>query len=194
MADIDPKVLIEMTVSSLHEGGSPYVTVTSNSMSPLILPGDKLQIVVSDIQALKPGDIIAVATGEGLLAHRFWNLVQDGDKERLLTKGDCLIEFDRPLDLGDFVGLINARRRDSRSMFLNRNPARWFNRLIFFTLRLEKRMTRGNSGYRDDDPIEQRARVRKVSSGLLGSGFHKIIYGLIKIISYVADITTQERI
>ena len=191
MSDIDPKIIAELTIISLREGKNPFVTVTSNSMAPLIRTGDELQIATAAVSDLMPGDIIALDTGDGMLAHRYWNLIQGGDDDLLLTKGDSSVEFDPPFELADYVGLIIARRRGETLLSFNEIPARWFNRLVFQLLKFDHRFT-GAKSLRHSAKLKFHAeKENKVNRGIVIRIIHFLVYVLVRMITLLLDLTVR---
>lgn len=58
-------------VSVMPEGGALRLSVTSNSMAPLLRPGDTLVAEVIAPGALQCGDIVVVHCDDELITHRF---------------------------------------------------------------------------------------------------------------------------
>ncbi len=191
MPDIDPQIIAELTIVSLREGKNPFVTVTSNSMAPLIRTGDELQITTAEISDLEPGDVIALDTGEGMLAHRYWNLIQGRDKDLLLTKGDSSVEFDPPFELADYVGLIIARRRGETLLSFKEIPARWFNRLVFQLLKFDHRFTGAKSLSHSAKLKFQVEKENNVSRRIVKRTIHFLVYVLVRMITLLLDFTVR---
>ena len=188
MLDIDPQIIAEMTIISLREGKNPFVTVTSNSMAPMIRTGDELQIASAAVSDLMPGDIIALNTGDGMLAHRYWNLIQGGDTDLLLTRADSSVEFDPPFELTDYIGLIIARRRGESLLSLHEFPGRWFNRAIFQLLKFDHRFDEPKShrqttkfNFRDENETKESRRIVIRFS-------HFLVYSIVRLITLLLDI------
>ncbi len=191
MPDIDPQIIAELTIVSLREGKNPFVTVTSNSMAPLIRTGDELQIAAVAVSELKPGDIIALDTGDGMLAHRYWNLIQGRDKDLLLTKGDSSVEFDPPFELAKYVGLIIARKRGDSSLSFNEIPARRLNRLVFQLLKFDHRFTGAKTLSYSAKLKFQVEKEHKVNRRIVKRTIHFLVYLLVRMITLLLDFTVR---
>jgi len=194
MPDIDPQIITELTIISLREGKSPFVLVTSNSMSPLIRTGDELKITAAVISDLEPGDIIALDTADGMLAHRYWNLIQSTETDQILTKADSSVYFDPPFELAEYIGLIVARKRGETLLSFRGIPARWFNQVLFRLFKLDHRF---NGVKSRTLPIRFNSQIEnenKVNSGIGPRLIHFFVYALVRMITFLLDVTTHVRI
>jgi signal peptidase I len=140
MADIDPELLAEMLREALAQGKSPFLTVISNSMAPLIRRGDQIQLAPTAAEQLQPGDIIVVVGPANLITHRYWGYLSQDGQTQLLTRGDRPQHFDRPVAAGSLVGQVVARRRKSRVLNLTRGAGKWLNQFLTSLARLEIRL------------------------------------------------------
>lgn len=120
----------ELLLQSLESGSRPFLTVTSNSMAPLIRQGDQIQVTFTDLQALKVGDIIVVHDSEGYLAHRYWSSSSTDGTDYLLLRGDRLKQFDPPHLASNLIGRVNARRRNGHTLELGQGIGRRLNLLL----------------------------------------------------------------
>jgi len=82
--------------------------VSSSSMSPLLQPGDFIDLEVAQPESLKRGDMVTFQNNGDLLTHR---LVYAGPQS-CLTKGDAALGFDPPIDRSRLLGRVVAFERD----------------------------------------------------------------------------------
>ena len=95
--------------------GSVEIRATGTSMFPLIPPGAAITLESIEAQKIELGDILYLESPEGkFLIHRFHGCVSNGKglpcgvngQERLITKGDWRLHFDRPWPSGSVVGRV----------------------------------------------------------------------------------------
>ena len=116
-----------MLCQSLQEGVRPFLTVTSNSMFPLIRRGDEIQLAQADQNELDLGDIIVVEDDGGFLAHRYWSSFSSDGDNYLVLRGDRLKTFDPPYSASQFIGRVVARRRNNLILDLSHGIGRQLN-------------------------------------------------------------------
>lgn len=129
---------------TLQEGGQAMLTVTSNSMSPLIRRGDQV-ILVALTRPLQPGDIITFQTDAGLWTHRFWGYVPEANPPLLLTRGDKPEVFDPPTPAAHMLGLVIQRQRHGRWLHLYHGRGYWLNRHLVWLAAWENRVLTGKT-------------------------------------------------
>ncbi len=95
---------------------SGRITVSSESMVPELMPGDRLTVEPVQACGLAIGDIVVVAECETFRVHRFLRRRGPG---RIVTKGDALRYADTPARAENLVGRVTARERDGRVVELN---------------------------------------------------------------------------
>jgi hypothetical protein len=95
----------------LREGlstfGAVRFRVTGDCMSPGIAPGEEVLVVATAERRPRFGDVVLVATREGLRLHR----LVFAFRERLRTKGDRAPGFDGPRRPGDALGTVLGVKR-----------------------------------------------------------------------------------
>ncbi len=101
-----------MLRQSLTQGQTPFLTVSSASMTPLLKTGDQIGLEPATLSQLQPGDIITLAPEGDLLTHRFWGL----ENGQLRTRGDRLLLFDPLWPADCLLGRVSVRRRNGRSL------------------------------------------------------------------------------
>lgn len=140
MSNPDSSHLTALLRDSLQNGRQPYLTVTSNSMAPLIRAGDRIIITAAGAN-LQPGDILTFETSSGLLTHRFWGFLPGNGREQpqFITRGDKPLWFDPPLEPAHLVGRVCARQRGERLLDLEKGRGRWLNHHLAWLAAFENR-------------------------------------------------------
>jgi peptidase S24-like protein len=114
-----------------RHGSRTWVQATGSSMWPLITPGDWIR--VDGCRAPQVGDVVVVAVGSRLIAHRLVKRHGAGPRALLVTKGDAEAWADPPVQARAALGVVGAVRheRDGRpsSAGLTGRPARTLARL-----------------------------------------------------------------
>ncbi len=188
----DPLLTAELIRQGLAQGMLPYATVSSNSMSPLLLRGDEVQIAPVNVAKLKPGNVILLARPDGLLAHRYWQTRHQPEGVFLISRGDRLPKFD-PLTSEDcLVGLIIARRRDSRQLSLTNGPGSWLNRRLAALSRWDARLHNievGDLKIENKSPNPERHRYGWQTLGSQFAG--RFLYTLATVLTGLVEATTN---
>jgi signal peptidase I len=130
MIAVDSSITTELLIQSLQEGARPFLTVTSNSMTPLIRQGDEIQLVLTNQQDLEVGDIIVVGDADGFLAHRYWSTFFSDGAGYLVLRGDRIKDFDSPYPANKLIGRVVARRRNKHTLDLSHGIGRQLNLLL----------------------------------------------------------------
>jgi hypothetical protein len=103
----------------LAREGRAWVQEASDSMSPLIRPGDQLCLGPLEPTGARTGMIIAFLRGGALIVHRLLGATRAG----FVTKGDALAEADAPLSTREIVARVVAiRSPGGRVIDLERAP------------------------------------------------------------------------
>jgi signal peptidase I len=124
--NVSPGVMAELLRESLRQGSHPLLTVTSNSMAPLLYRGDCIRLEAVDLAALQPGDVVVYVDGESLISHRYWGVVGRG-AATFLTRGDRQRYCDVPWPAHQLVGRVISRSRHDHYLLLTAGPGRWLN-------------------------------------------------------------------
>jgi len=105
--------------------------VISGSMSPFICIDDRVQVRPVELGALRPGDIVVLASPDGaLVTHRYIHFSQEGDEVQLLTKGDRPLALDSPWPAAALVGRVEAIDRGNRQLPIHWGWGRRMHRLL----------------------------------------------------------------
>jgi hypothetical protein len=114
-----------------RNGSRTWVQASGSSMWPLITPGDWIRVDGGRVPQV--GDVVVVAVGPRLVAHRLVERHGTGGRAVLVTKGDAEACADAPVPAGAALGVIGAVRREregrATSVGLTGRPARVLARL-----------------------------------------------------------------
>ena len=81
---------------------NPLLTVTSQSMWPVLKRGDLIFIKGTDLEDIKVGSVIVFRHGEGMAVHRVTMI----EGQTITTKGDANVGEDNPITSDDVVGRV----------------------------------------------------------------------------------------
>lgn len=163
---------------AMSRGKMPFLTVTSNSMSPLLRRGDQIGLSAPDAESLAAGDVIVLQTGDHFTTHRYWETHEDSGRSWLLTRGDRLLMFDPPWSPEQYIGRVVVRRRGGRTLWLDRGAGRWLNARLNGVARLERRLI----GYR---AVNLTPSKRSLSQWILPWFMRRALLGYAIILSAV---------
>jgi signal peptidase I len=93
-----------------RHGSRTWVQATGSSMWPLISPGDWIRI--DACHAPQVGDVVVVAVGPRLVAHRIVERHGTGRRALLITKGDAEAWPDAPVQARAALGVVGAIRHE----------------------------------------------------------------------------------
>jgi len=114
-----------------RHGSRTWMQAGGSSMWPLIAPGDWIR--VDGCRAPQVGDVVVVAVGSRLVAHRLVERHGAGRRALLITKGDAEAWADAPLPARAALGVVGAVRHEregrASSVGLTGRPARALARL-----------------------------------------------------------------
>ena len=140
MTNSNIPLIIDMLRQSMAERQTPFLTVTSNSMAPLLKTGDQVGLSPVEVAQLNRGDIITLVQDEHLLTHRFWGTDEQG---RPFTRGDRPLMPDAPGKTGQILGRVTVRRRHNRELSLQRGAGRRLNEHLAWLVRVESVLLTG---------------------------------------------------
>ncbi len=140
MSQIESALLADLLRQAMSEGKLPFLTVVSNSMSPLLKRGDQIRLGPTTAEKLQPGDIIVYSGPANLITHRYWGFLSRDNQTQLVTKGDRPQHFDQPFVQADLVGQVIGRRRNQRLLNLSTGAGRWLNNHLANLAKLEIRL------------------------------------------------------
>ena len=120
MAAPSAPILLDLLHEGLARGDQVALTVSSDSMRPLLRAGDVVILEAANVAILASGDIITTidpTEPAALLTHRFYGLIA-GDIPLLITRGDRVIRFDSLSPAHHFVGRVVARQRGDNTLLM----------------------------------------------------------------------------
>jgi hypothetical protein len=130
MADYKPAFLADMLKESIRQGTTPSLTVTSNSMSPMLRAGDQVGLQELVPALAQPGQIITFSDSsnlDNLITHRMAGTSLVNGEVQFITYGDRTLLFDTPVALDNVVGFVVWRRRNSHILDLSSGQGAWLN-------------------------------------------------------------------
>jgi len=148
MVDIDAPILASLLRRSLERGETPRLEISSNSMSPLLRLGDKILLETITPEQLKSGDIITLVWPDSLVTHRYWAKEGEPPVQRLLTRGDRPLVFDKPWPADALIGRVNGRSRNGRLLPLTHGAGLRLNHHLAWLANLEFRWWGQSTGPR----------------------------------------------
>lgn len=175
--------LAELLQQSLQNNRQAMLTVTSNSMAPLIRRGDEVLIVA--IERPSAGDIITFTTKSGLLTHRFWGFLQKEEGDFLLTRGDKPLLFDSPTPATNILGLVVKRQRHGRWLHLKQGRGRWLNQHLARLAAFDNRIILGGV----ISPVQIQVRAGK-HPAWWRQGIHWALYTWARVVTAVVSHTS----
>jgi hypothetical protein len=155
MVKPDNRVIAELLQEGMSAGELPFLTISSNSMSPLLRRGDQVGLEAVTHDKLAPGDIVVIRRREALVTHRFWHWTETVDGVQLITRGDRPLSFDPPAPPAALVGRVIARRRQGQMLRLTEGPGHRLHRHLTAVARRESALFAGFSteaGGADEPP------------------------------------------
>lgn len=106
--NLEPPVAMAM-IRDLLVGRALHVEVCSGSMSPFIMPGDRVTVVGLQDHDPRVGDILVYDFGRGLATHRMvGRCALRAGEPALVLKGDANGVCDDPVRRADLVGRVTA--------------------------------------------------------------------------------------
>lgn len=105
---------------SAATGDSPLfaLSLSGNSMFPILLPTDKVLVKKCALDELRPGDIIVWSDTEKFVAHRVLSVSAAATSPFIVTKGDFCAEPDPPIEADRLVGKVIAVLRGNALQWL----------------------------------------------------------------------------
>jgi signal peptidase I len=130
----DALPLADILREYIHQNSTAQLSVSSDSMLPLLRVGDILGLEAAPESQLHPGTIITFETAwreHGLVTHRIASTWRDKEGHlHLLTRGDRMLQFDQPLTSEQVIGIVTWRARNGRLVRLDRGQGARLNRKL----------------------------------------------------------------
>jgi len=124
-------VLVILHQDILDGGHSIRLSISGDSMSPILRDGDVVEVQPATPDQLRKGDLILFKTEEGfLILHRYIRSQAWFSQVWLLTKGDASLGFDRPVSPQQVLGRVVQIIRQGRVLSLEGKKARLVNYVL----------------------------------------------------------------
>lgn len=175
----------KLLLDALEQDRPAFVTVQSNSMTPLFRAGDQLQIASLNALSPEPGDVIVFGELGDWVAHRYWGVRTLNDRAFLLTRGDRLPYFDRFVAADQVKAVIVARRRSGRLLPIDRGVGAMLNRCLWFLLRLEAQVMRIPTPTTESEP-----GIIAVQ-GLWGRLVRRLFYTVMSVLTFLVSLVSN---
>lgn len=132
-------VFATVVADLLGKGVRVRFRASGSSMAPAILDGDTITVEPVAAERLRPGDVLLVRRGAGVVAHRLVRRSQRTDGgPHVLLRGDAADSDDAPVPATDLLGrVVEVERAESRT-----NPSAWRARLMALLRSLARRLRR----------------------------------------------------
>ncbi len=125
-------ILSSLFIQAVREGQTLWFRVASNSMFPLFQTDDAVFIVPASVDAIRPGEIAAFETKDGLVIHRIIHCQQNAQTIRLLQMSDVDL-FASWVEAKSVVGKVIAVRKEGKQVNLVNPIAKWYGRIVATT-------------------------------------------------------------
>lgn len=150
MTNGNTPLIVDILRQSMAVGQTPFLTISSDSMAPLLKTGDLVGLAPVEKDQLAVGDIITLVQGDHLLTHRFWGI---DDQGRPFTRGDRPFTPDKPDKADQLLGRVIIRRRHDRELSLQIGVGRRLNRRLAWLVRVESYLLTGHAPSPDVPPM-----------------------------------------
>jgi hypothetical protein len=157
---------------SVAAGGVLRLTVTSDSMRPLLRVGDVVVVQPIEPRAVRPGDVLVVQRGAAWITHRLVAI----DEQSWYTHGDNTRYVDEAVSAAEMVGRVSAIERGDRTIDLQQPHWRAIDRRINRVQRWQLRMfaaLRQRAGTRSN-------RITRALAALLNGPFQLAVRWLLR--------------
>jgi len=101
--------------------------VATDSMMPIIRPGDSVIIRMGNVDRVRPGDIVAYTRNDRVFVHRLLRVTLRGGHRCFWQQGDALSGWGS-FDEEAFVGMVESVYRGRTVLHMDREPWRVINR------------------------------------------------------------------
>jgi signal peptidase I len=147
MSSLKKKSLVNNTgLTLLSEGKTIRIKAHGYSMYPCIKPGSLILIEPISMKGPpRPGEIIAIATDNGLIIHRLIKVVEKNNLQTFIARGDSNAFTDDPVKIDKIAGRIIRAETTGENpvpadIRINTNPSYIINRLRVIGLHLWKKI------------------------------------------------------
>ena len=107
--------------TTVHRNDLVSLTVVSNSMAPIIQPGDRIQVVPVSPDLLRCGDVVVFRWAGKLVTHRLIGM----HNQQWYAKGDNVTNVDPPISPAAILGRVVAIERGSSTHRIALQSLKW---------------------------------------------------------------------
>ncbi len=128
LPNLDAHLMADVLRESMQQGNVATLTLSSNSMAPLLQAGDQIQIEPITVADLRRGDVVTFLDEQNsaeLTTHRFWGIHSAETGIQLIARGDRPLLFDAPFEPRNLIGRVVARQRLGRELRLDSGQGKW---------------------------------------------------------------------
>src|SRR5512133_1616391 len=135
-----------ISLTLLSEGKTIRIKAHGYSMYPCIKPGSLILIEPLNIKGLpRPGEIIAIRRGNGLVVHRLSKIITTNGITTYIARGDSNANADKPVKIDKIAGRIvraegTGEDRVPADIRINTKPGYFVNRIRVIGLILWKKL------------------------------------------------------
>jgi signal peptidase I len=137
------ELMNNVSISLLAEGKTIRIKASGYSMYPCIKPGSVILIEsLKDKGKPKPGEILAIRRGNGLIVHRLVKIVMKDGVEYFIARGDSNSRADEPVKWGMIAGRVVSSEISMKNADItsNTSPSYFRNRLRVIWIILWKKI------------------------------------------------------
>ncbi len=116
--------IASLYIQAVRQGQSLWFQVASNSMTPMFRVGDEVHIEPARANEIRPGEIAAFETANGLMIHRIICCQETGETVRLLQMADIELHASW-VEEQAVVGRVITIRRQARQTDLRHPIVQW---------------------------------------------------------------------
>lgn len=138
-------IVKDLGYTLLAEGKTIRIKAHGYSMYPCIKPGSLILIEPLKEKGFpKPGEIVAIKTGRGLIVHRLKKIEVKNGVRYYIARGDSNPYADNPVTINSIAGRIvraesTGENPIAADISVNRSPKYFINRIRVITLLLWKK-------------------------------------------------------
>ena len=129
MTHYDALPIADILREHIRQDQTTQLTVSSDSMSPLLRRGDIVGLRRAGVPQIQNGEIITRSdpdNADGLVTHRAVGTWHDKQGDPLLvTRGDRVLAFDPPAKADEVLGKVVWRSRNGRVLHLDQGRGVW---------------------------------------------------------------------
>ncbi|MGB1252065.1 MAG: hypothetical protein ACPG8W_15715 [Candidatus Promineifilaceae bacterium] len=123
----DVSTTAQLVRQLLAANGKALLTVESDSMEPLLLVNERIQIETITVAQLELGDIVTVVASDALYTHRYFGCLTKHDARFLVTRGDQPLAYDPAWSEKQLLGRVTLCKKRETALDLRQGVGRRLN-------------------------------------------------------------------